>query len=76
MVINVNNIANGVTTTDQPSQSFEIILFRMAGWMAGRPDGRLDSDNNATQPAGAGAWLSLAISHVQDQLLVSENLQL
>ena len=34
MLRNVNNIANGVTTTDQPDQSFEIILFWMAGQMA------------------------------------------
>ena len=30
----------------------------MAGWPAGWPR----TENNATQPAGAGAWLSLAIS--------------
>ena len=35
-----------------------------SGWPAGWPDGRLDSDNNATQPAGAGAWLSLAITFI------------
>ena len=33
---------------NQPGQSFEIILFRwLAGWLT-------YSDNNATQPAGAG----------------------
>ena len=55
MLTSVASMATGVTTTDRPGQSFKIILFRMAG----RPDGRLDSDNNATQPAGLGlgwAW--------------------
>ena len=42
-------MANGVTTTDQQGQSFEIKLF----WMA-------TTENNATQPAGAWARLSLA----------------
>ena len=46
MLTNVNkllqlttSIANGVTTVYQLGQRLEMILFRMAGWMAGWPDG-------------------------------------
>ena len=47
-------LPNAFTITDQPGQSFEMKLFRADGRMA-------ISENNATQPAEAGAWLSLAI---------------
>ena len=43
-------LPSGDSTTDQPSQSFEAKLFRMAG--------RVRSENNATQPAEAGAGLA------------------
>ena len=49
-----------MSATAQLGPSLEIILFRTDGWMAGWR--MAYSDNNATQPAGAGAWLSLAIT--------------
>ena len=45
MLTNVTSMANGVTITNQPGQSLEFLLFRMAGWHT--------SENNATQPAAA-----------------------
>ena len=48
LATNATSIANGVRTVNQLGQRLEIILFRMVGGMGW-------SENNAPQPAGAGA---------------------
>ena len=53
MLTNLHDWA-GITPELMAGRSLIIILFRLDGRMA-------YSDNNATQPAGAGLWLSLAI---------------